>query len=273
MELTYLGANTLVIEKSNQTLVIDPHFSRPGLSQLFRLRSDPSRVEQGLQLLGTRRVEAVLLTHTHYDHALDLLEVLRQAGGLAYGSASARQILLGAGFSLDCFHSVAPGEVYQIGSFEVRFHPARHIRFPAPLNWFLPESGRITTPLQGPSPFWDYCCGQVYAIQVDRTLVFGSAGYEPGAYAGLDLETVILGIGGLEAKQDAYLKQLFRETVLSTGVRKVWLSHWDNFFRPLDGGVKHLAFSNRTVNRFKILGKRHGRAVEELPFNQSVSVS
>ena len=107
---------------------------------------------------------------------------------------------------------------------------------------------------------------------MDRTLVFGSAGYEPGAYVGLDLETVILGIGGLETKQDAYLKQFYRETVLSTGARKVWLSHWDNFFRPMKRGLKGLAFSSRTVKRFKVLGETHGQAVERLPFNQPINI-
>ena len=272
MQLTYLGTNTLMFEKSNQTLVIDPHFSRPGLFQLPRLCSEPGLVAQGLQRVGIRQLEAVLLTHTHYDHALDLPEVIRQTGATAYGSESARQILLGAGLPEGRYHPVAHGKAYQIGPFEVCFHPARHIHFPVPLRWLLPESGRITAPLQPPAPFWAYRCGEVYAIQLGRALIFGSAGFEPGAYAGLDLETVVLGIGGLETRPDAYLRQLYKEAVLATGTRQVWLSHWDNFFRPLARGMKHLAFSSRTVQRVKALGAKHGQTVAELPFSQPVDI-
>lgn len=270
MELTYLGVNTLVLRKHGTTLVIDPHFTRPGLFQLFRLRSNPIRVALGLEKAGVNHVDALLFTHTHYDHALDIPEVIRQVGGVVYGSESARQILLGGGLLDNCYHPVQSREEYQIGAFSVRFHPAQHIHFPPPLGWLLPESGRVTYPLRPPAPFWAYRCGVVYAIQVDRTLIFGSAGFEPGAYARLGLESVILGVGGLEAKPSDYLKHLYRETVLATGARRVWLSHWDNFFRQLNSGLKHLAFSERTIQKIKALGAEHGQAVEELPFNKSV---
>jgi hypothetical protein len=270
MNLVYLGTHTLVFKKEDTTLVVDPHFTRPGLFQLFRLRSDPSRVAQGLRKAAINRVAAVLLTHTHYDHALDLPVVIQLAGGVAYGSESARQILLGAGLAGDCFHPVQVGQAIRVGPFSVRFHPARHIQFPLPLSWLLPETGRITTPLKPPAAFWAYRCGEVFAIQVDRTLIFGSAGFAPGAYADLDLETVILGIGGLEAMPSHYLRQLYHETVLATGASHVWLSHWDNFFRPVNRELKRLAFSGLTVRRIKALGDGHGQMVAQLPFNKWV---
>lgn len=272
MAVTYLGTNALVIKKGKTALGIDPHFSRPGLLRLHSLQPDPKRVAEGLRMGGISQLEAVLLTHTHYDHALDLPAIIRIARGEVYGSESARQILLGAGLPEGCFHSVNVGEVTQVGPFTVRFHPARHIAFPPPLRWLLPESGEVTSPLTPPAPFWAYHCGAVYAIQVDDALFFGSAGFEPGAYGHLGVTTVILGIGGLETKPAAYLGRLYQETVLASGAAQVWLSHWDNFFRPLDQGLKHLGFSGRTVRRLKALGEAHGQAVEELPFNQPIYI-
>jgi len=273
MELTYLGSNTLMLKKEKSALLIDPHFTRPGLLRLvFGLEPDTLRVSRGLRLMGVESVDAVLLTHTHYDHALDLSAVIRLTGGTVYGSESARQILLGAGLPKALFHLAQPSEISQVGAFSLRFHSARHIPFPPPLRWLLPESGVIEEPLRPPAPFWAYHCGEVYAIQVDRTLVFGSAGFKPGACAGLDLEAVVLGIGGLEIKPDSYLQQLYHETVVATGARFVWLSHWDNFLRPLDRKVKHLAFSNRTFQRIKALGEEHGQMVAQLPFNQPVHI-
>ena len=271
MTVSYLGTNTLVLKKDGVNLMVDPHFSRPGLFQLlWGLRPDPLRVTRGLRQAGVTDLAAVLLTHTHYDHALDLPAVIREVGGTVYGSESARQILLGSGLPGEFFHPVEPGEEYRIGAFSVSFHLARHIDFPPPLRWVLPESGQVDQPLRPPAPFWAYSCGAVHAIQVDQVLIFGSAGFEPGAYEGLDVEDVILGIGGLETRPASYLRQLYAETVLVTRADRVWLSHWDNFFTPLKRGLSHLAFSNRTVKRIKALGEVHGQRVMELPFNQPV---
>ncbi len=271
MELTYLGTNTMVMKKGQTTLVIDPHFTRPGfLKLLSRLEPNTRRVSRGLRLAEAASVDAVLLTHTHYDHALDLPAVIDLAGGTAYGSESARQILQGADLPAACFHPIQPGEEYRVNAFQLRFHPARHISFPPPLCWLLPEGGEIEQPLRQPAPFWAYRCGEVYAIQVDRTLIFGSAGFELGAYTDLDLDAVILGIGGLETRPDPYLQQLYHEVVVATGARSVWLSHWDDFFRPLGCELKHLALSGRTVRRIKALGADYGQQVEKLPFNRTV---
>jgi hypothetical protein len=259
MAVTYLGTNTLAIKKGTADLLIDPHFSRPDFLQLLSVQPDFKRIAEGLQMGGISQLAAVLLTHTHYDHALDLPAIIRTAGGAVFGSESARQILLGSGLPEWCFHPVKVGGAAQVGPFTVCFHPAQHIPFPLPLRWMLPESGKVTAPLTPPAPFWAYRCGEVYALQVDRTLIFGSAGFEPGAYAGLDPDALILGIGGLETKPDSYLQQLYHETVIATGVKYVWLSHWDNFFRPLSRDSQHLIFSGRTVQRLKARGKRMDR--------------
>jgi hypothetical protein len=271
MTMRYLGTNTLACKKEGATILIDPHFTRPGFMRLpFGLRPDPLRVAEGLRMAEIDQLEAVLLTHTHYDHAIDMPLVIQQVGGEVYGSQSACKILQGASLAEEIFHPVKPGEVYQIGPFSLRFHPARHIPFPLPLGWLMPETGKISEPLKPPVPFWAYRPGEVYAIQVDDILVFGSAGFEPGAYADLGIETVILGIGGLETMPEVYLRRLYEEAVLASGAQRVWLSHWDNFFRPLSKKLIPFGFSNRTVQRLQALGKAHGQVVAKLPFIEMV---
>lgn len=273
MKLIYLGTNTLVFRKDQSALLVDPHFTRPGLLALLRrLHPDPKRVAAGLGTARISRLDAVLLTHTHYDHALDLPEIVRTAGGQVFGSESAANILRGSGMRSDAFHRVMPGEAYLIGNATVRFHPAQHISFPPPLSWLMPENGAITAPLQPPGYFWAYRCGAVYAIQIDQVLVFGSAGFVPGAYAGLDVQDVVLGVGGLATKPAAYLRQFYQESVLSVGAKRVWLSHWDHFFLPVQRGLRHLALSGRTVRRIQALGKHYGQDVKELQFGQAVDV-
>jgi len=64
--------------------------------------------------------------------------------------------------------------------------------------------------------------------------VQGSAGFVPGALAGLRAETVFLGTGTLGKKPEAYREQFWNETVKAVGARQVLPIHWDNFWRPLE---------------------------------------
>lgn len=273
MKVMYLGTNTLVLNKGKSALLVDPHFSRPGvLKMISKLRSNPERVRQGLRQAGISSIDGVLLTHTHYDHAMDVPEVIRQVGGEVFGSASAINIVTGSGLPAEMAHSVICGRSFWVGEFSVCFHDARHIHFPPPLSWIMPESGRIDAPLIPPAPFWAYRCGEVFAIQVDQTLIFGSAGFVSGAYQGIAVEKVILAVGGLETKPRAYLEDFYAETVLTTGAACVWLSHWDNFLLPWYGGLRSLGLSRRTVRQLEALGEKHGQSVAKLPFGVQIEM-
>jgi hypothetical protein len=270
MELTYLGTNTLLLTKSGSSLLIDPHFTRPSLlSLLGKIRPDPQAVEAGLASI--EHLDAVLLTHTHYDHAFDVAEVLHQADGRCFGSESAANLI--QWYPLDeKFHVlVSPKDVYSIGGFRVCFHPSRHITFPPPFGWMLPKTDQINQPIHPPAWFWEYKCGSVYAIQVDHMLIFGSAGFEPSAYGDVKAECVVMGIGGLDLMPMAYLDLLYQETVLLTGAKQVYLSHWDNFFHPLCQQARPHVLSHRSIGRLKALGTRYGQTVSLLQISKTIS--
>jgi L-ascorbate metabolism protein UlaG (beta-lactamase superfamily) len=270
MDLTYLGTNTLLLTKSGSSLLIDPHFTRSSLlSLLGKIQPDPMAVEVGLANIAC--LDAVLLTHTHYDHALDAAEVLHQAGGRCFSSESGANLIRGYPLDESFYMPVTPGAEYSVGAFQIRFHPSRHITFPPPIGWMLPKTGQISQPLQPPAWFWQYQCGTVYAIQVDSMLFFGSAGFKPGVYQDVNVACVVMGIGGLDLLPMAYLDRLYRQTVLATGAKRVYLSHWDNFFRPRCQDARPHILARRSIDRLKRLGVRYGQTVSLLKIGETIT--
>lgn len=267
MNITYLGTNTLLFHQGDTSILVDPHFSRPGMLNLLgKIKPDPQIIAENLARFEIHRLDGILLTHTHYDHALDAAEVLRQTGGALFGSESAINLAQGAGLDEHACVQVTLQQVFAIGGLPIRFHPARHVEFPAPMRWLMPAERQISQPLHPPTWFWRYQAGHTLAIQVGRTLVFGSAGFIPGAYQDLEVETVILGIGGLDLKSPIYLHQFYRETVLGSGARQVFLSHWDNFFGPPGRTRRPMLLARRSIARIKALGIRYGQSVHQLEF-------
>lgn len=265
VKLIYQGTNALVLKKGSSTLLIDPYYSRLRLGQLLaKIKPNPHRVAEGLRFAGVDGVNGILLTHTHYDHALDATEVVRQQGGTLFGSDSATNLAKGAGLNPGNYKKVKMGEPFLVKGFRIVFHPSKHIHFPPPMKWLLPEKGRIEEPLMTPAWFWEYLSGEIFAIQVDRLLIFGSAGYTPGAYDDLGIESVVFPIGGLEIKPFDYLRELYNEIVVASGARKVLVSHWDNFFNPDITELKLLGLARKSFHRLESLGHRHGQTVDLL---------
>jgi L-ascorbate metabolism protein UlaG (beta-lactamase superfamily) len=73
--------------------------------------------------------------------------------------------------------------------------------------------------------------------------VQGSAGFVRGALAGARAEVAYLGVGQLGVQDEDYLRTYWDETVRTVGARRVVLTHWDDFFRPLDQDLRALPYA------------------------------
>ena len=92
LELEWLGVAGYRLSYEGQTIYIDPYISRVPLSSVIRRTpalANPALHERYLRPPG--QLAAVLVGHTHFDHAIDVPEIARRYGCPTYGS-SARQL-------------------------------------------------------------------------------------------------------------------------------------------------------------------------------------
>jgi L-ascorbate metabolism protein UlaG (beta-lactamase superfamily) len=245
----FLGVSSLLFDDGESAIMTDGFFSRPSLLKVVftKIAPDDARIGSALTRLGLDRdnarrgLDAVVAVHTHFDHVMDSATVAQRSGAVVVGGESAANVGRGAGLADDRIHVVISGEPISFGGFTLTLIPSEHCppdRFP----------GAITEPLVPPARASAYKCGEAWSILVAHTsgrtaLVQGSAGYVPGALDGQRADVAYLGIGQLGLLDENYIRTYWAQTVRTVGARRVVLTHWDDFFRPLDRPLRALPYA------------------------------
>lgn len=265
----FAGVSTVSLTDGATTLIVDGFFSRPpAVSVLLgRIAPDQAAIADGLRRMGVQQAAAVIVTHSHYDHALDAPEVARRTGAELVGSASTLMIGRGAGLPAGQLHEVEPGAVLTYGAFQVRCVPTEHSPKPA---W----PGPITVPVRPPTRAAAYKMGQCFIVHIThvdadgrrRLLVQASAGYRTGSLHDHPAEVAFLGVPTLGRQSPAYRATYWRQTVTVPGVRRVLPVHWDDFTdgRSADAELRPLPslFDDLTVTREFLAQRRAAEGVE-----------
>lgn len=236
VEVRWLGVAGFALSCEGTTIVIDPYVTRRPVGDLVRRRvwsSDPELVDRHVP-----RADAVLLGHTHFDHALDAPAVARRDRAPVYGGASATKLLAMHGLA-ELAVEVEPHRPYEIGPFTVRFIPSVHSKLLLGLS--VPNGGEITCEHVESMTPQAYCCGQVWGIHLS---VGGATIYHQGSADLLDDEVptggadvFLCGIAGRQVTP-GYVPRILRALDPATVV----VAHHDDFFRPLDGAAPGFAF-------------------------------
>ncbi|ADG80159.1 MBL fold metallo-hydrolase [Tsukamurella paurometabola] len=245
--VTWAGVTTLAFSDGDSAVMTDGFFTRPSLVAVGLGRLSPSRrrIDAALSRLSIDELDAVVPVHTHFDHAMDSAVVAERTGAVLVGGASVAH--LGHTLPDGRVHVVTDAQAHPFGAFDVTLIPGRHCppdRYP----------GAITAPVIPPVRASAYRCGEAWSMLVchrptGRTaLVVGSAGFVPGALAGRTADVVYLGVGQLGLQSPEYMRQYWAETVRTVGARRVVLTHWDDFFRPLDHELRALPYAGDDLN-------------------------
>lgn len=245
----FFGATTIQIDDGETAIMIDGFLSRPGLIQLLfaDLEPDQARIDAGLISGNVSRLSAVLVSHSHYDHAMDSAVVADKTNALLIGSNST--INIGRGYmewSRERMRIPECKEILQLGTFTVQF-------FESPHSPDFPYPGQITHPLVTPAPVSSYREGGNYSFLLRHALgtilAHTSANYTPALFKNVKADVVFLSIGLLGKQTESFAREYWREVVRTTGAKLVIPIHWDDLTRPLDQPLLPMPY---IIDNFKL---------------------
>jgi len=263
LEFRWLGVAGFELSAPGMTLLVDPFLTRPPFYKLLfgRTRPDAALLRQHLP-----RADAILVSHAHYDHLLDVAEIASYTGARVYGSANTSRLVevcgvdpgqvvrVRAGEALALTRDPSPckgGADPHLRPFSVQgrgestsLPPARgemeggtrestfHITFLSgehtPVPVFRP--GRLPARLRYPLRLRDFVMDEDFSflIQVGETRVLAWHHWRPGPAP--QAEVLVIGA-------DIRLPDL-SELLDQVGPRLLIPTHWDNFLRRLSKPLK-----------------------------------
>ncbi|MEO5874784.1 MAG: MBL fold metallo-hydrolase [Streptosporangiaceae bacterium] len=228
MTLRWLGTAGFELAYLGHTVLIDPYLSRIPLRQVIGRRA--VRAREDVLDQWVRSADAILVGHTHFDHALDVPAIARRTGAKVYGSESLRT-LLGLYRLADQAVVATPYRSFQSGPFTITFVPSLHSKLSLGLR--VPSAGEITCEHLDDLMPRAYRCSQTWGIHiaVDGFSLYhqGSAEIDDEAVRHRGVDVFLCGIAGRQVSDrfvDRALRLLEPRLVVPT--------HYDDFLRPLD---------------------------------------
>ena len=301
--IRYLGCNGLYITDGETNLLVDPYFTRCDVTPNRRsgrhslIQPNESVVRDSLEHAGITRADALIVTHGHWDHALDigvvwqcLQEASRPNELLVYGSTTAKNIAVGHGVPAENCRVVS-GYTSQLrkGRFNVSFLRGAHMPYPlGAMNRSLLGT-RATQPVIPPARVDAYAEGTNFALLIAHPtgtiLNQGSANYVSGYYRRLFSTTsyeytetrprpkvLILAVGGYNLLHvwSRIPRHFYDEVILPTDPEVVYLSHWEEFHKDRQTLDKPLKWKSWCYRALELLREddRFGRSMRRGLFNQ-----
>ncbi|PZO14291.1 MAG: hypothetical protein DCE87_11055 [Betaproteobacteria bacterium] len=237
----FLGTSSMAWTDGQSTWLVDGFFSRQPLSEVAftRLKVDETQVgavaaEMFKRLDMPSALSGIVVAHSHYDHSLDAPFLAKQYGARVVGSESTLQIAKGQDVPTTQIDAFTGSGRVKLGEFDIQLIQSAH----APTGF---TGGFNTKPVFLPAHALQFKEGISFSFVVSHpglgpgpfALIQPSAGYVEGQNKDIAVEHVFLGMGGLGKLSDAYIENYWREMVVGTGAKHVYLIHWDDFTQPL----------------------------------------
>lgn len=246
--LRWLGTAGWEISDSSTVILIDPYVSRifgpqppgrtpftptPGDTRPLYRWDDVAVADTAAIDAHVPRADYILVTHTHYDHVLDVPHIALKTHAKVIGTESTENMLRAYNVPEEQLLTVRGGEDYEFGAFSVKVIPSLH----SPLDhkhYFssakAPEGMKAPLTLRQISPE-----GGTLAYFVrfhgHQILAFGGMNYIEREMEGLRPDLVLVGAAGSRKELYDYSGRLMRALQFPPLVLP---THWDNFTAPYE---------------------------------------
>jgi L-ascorbate metabolism protein UlaG (beta-lactamase superfamily) len=256
VRVTYLGTNGYQFDFKGHALLIDPYFSRVDLLSVAlgsRIQPDIARINDGLRHLASPncRIDAILVTHGHFDHLLDVPTIVSNTRARLIASPSSIELAKRVGAWKG--DPVNPGDVRQIGPWKIRVFSAAHDRLlgKVPFDRPPPHAGP-------PKRAADWICGEplAFLIEANGQRIYVDSGGTPAQPPPNDhVDLAILGMALPDSRErlHAALDRLQPRYFLP--------SHQDDFFRPLSAGFQFGPLSDFSFVQRQCAQQKRGRLI------------
>lgn len=232
IRVTYLGVNGFQFETDGHALLVDPYFTRVGfwpaaLNQ--RIESQAGRITEGLKHVRPD-ADAILATHAHFDHLLDVPEIMRRTHARLLAGPTAIDLVETFGIPPSECKVVRPKSIQRMSPWTIRVFAARHDR----LFGKVPFEAKAN-PVKRPAKASDWSVGEplAFVIEAAGKRVYIDSGGVPGVPPATEIGHVDLAILGV-ALPDS--RRRFAEVVRQLQPRYVLPSHQDDMFAAFSRG-------------------------------------
>jgi L-ascorbate metabolism protein UlaG (beta-lactamase superfamily) len=169
----WLGNAGFEFKSGKNTLLVDPFLTCPKPSQIYfgRVNQDQNAIKA---YIGD--CSHILVSHTHFDHFMDVPEIAKRTGAVLHGSLNTCELAFVMGVPEDQLNEINAGDEFLIGGARVKAIPAAHPWIPGYTR------GRLKKGLKPPLRLSDYrmdsCLSFLISFQGRRILVWNSTHVE-----------------------------------------------------------------------------------------------
>lgn len=237
LEVKWFGASCLTITDKDTRIIVDPFITRPSFWKVITnqgLFPDANLIEKYFGKGPKKNI--ILITHTHYDHILDLPAILNlYPNSLVYGPPETLQYLLLHKSPFLEFKAVADGEEISFENFNIHSFKIEHSSLPLGIKFSHGELNKTLLPPLGALDYKARNSNSFVINHPDAKILIHPTSI-PRNYHFKEVDLLILGLTGLN------IDPLKKELLEKVQAKKTFAIHNDNFFYDFEAPIKKMPF-------------------------------
>ncbi|MBA4790699.1 MAG: MBL fold metallo-hydrolase [Rhizobiales bacterium] len=241
LTFTHLGAAGWSITDGKTVILMDPYLSRvrfqgrrfgpadattvPGDTRPLIKMTDPPQYDTQTIDTHVPKADYILVTHTHFNHCMDVPYIARKTGAKIIGSESTINVALNGEVPEDQLYAVKGGEDYAFPELSLKVIPSLHSALSCKLYRDFGTVQNINRPLCLDEYVEGGTFGYLLRFAGREILLFGSMNYIEREVEGLRPDAAFIASSSPRLEIHAYTERLMRAL---GNPRIVVATHWDD---------------------------------------------